>query len=197
MYCIVGLGNPGEEHKLNRHNTGRIVVQNFAVKEKFKDFKFNKKLNALVNEGKYKKEKIIIILPETFMNKSGLSMKPLITSKKKDRNLIVVHDDIDLPLGKIKISVGKSSAGHRGVESIIKNIKTRDFIRIRVGISQSTSTGKIKKPKGEKLLDFLMGNFKPEETEIIKKISKKIIAILETIINEGINKAISYSGFSR
>ncbi len=183
MYYIVGLGNPGEKHKLNRHNAGRIVVQNFIKKEKFKDFEFNKKLNALISKGKYKKEKIITILPETFMNKSGFSLKPLIISKKKAKNLIVVHDDIDLGIGRFKISVGKNSGGHRGVESIIKNIKTKDFIRIRIGTSPVSLANKIKKPKGEKLLDFLMDDFKPEEMEIIKKISKKIIAGLETIIN--------------
>ncbi|NOY35369.1 MAG: aminoacyl-tRNA hydrolase [bacterium] len=191
MYYVVGLGNPGGEYELSRHNAGRIVLADFIKKQKIAEPEFNKKLKALVSEGKITKEKFQIIFPETFMNKSGLSVKPVITSKKKAANLIVVHDDVDLPLGKFKISVGKGSAGHKGVESIIKNIKTKDFIRIRVGISFATPKGKLKKPNGEKMLDFIIGNFKPKELPVLKKISKKITSALEEIISDGVNKAMS------
>lgn len=185
MYYIVGLGNPGEEYKMSRHNTGRIIVENFHKKEKFKEFEFNKKLNALVSEGKIKKEKVQLIMPETFMNKSGLSVKQLITSKKKAEELIVIHDDIDLPFGKFKISFGKGSAGHRGVESVIKNIKTKNFARIRVGLSSK------KKPPAKKIINFIIGNFKPKEFQVIKRTSNKINSSLEIIINEGLDKAMS------
>lgn len=195
MHYIVGLGNPGEEYNISRHNTGRIIVEDFAKKEKLDDFETDKKLNALVSEGKIKKEKVMLILPETFMNKSGNSVKPLIKSKKGAGNLIVVHDDLDIPLGKIKISLGKNSGGHRGVESIMRAIKTKDFIRIRVGISPATPKGKIKKPEGKKVIDHILENFKPKELEIIKKNSKMIVPALETIITEGLNKAMSvYNG---
>ena len=95
------------------------------------------------------------------MNKSGLAVKPIITSKKKAEALIVIHDDLDLPIGKFKISFNKSSGGHRGVESIIKAIKTEAFTRVRIGISPATPSGKLKKPKGEKDVgDFILGEFK-------------------------------------
>lgn len=191
MYYIVGLGNPGEEYKLSRHSTGRIAVLDFLKKEKFKEPQFNKKLNALVTEGQIGKEKIICILPETFMNRSGLSLKALIASRKKIENLIVIHDDLDLPLGRFKISFGSGSAGHKGVESVIKNIKTKDFIRIRVGISLSTPKGRVKKPQGQKVVDFIIGNFTPKEIQVLKKISKKIIHAIGIIIEEGVQKAMN------
>lgn len=191
MYYIVGLGNPGDEYKISRHNAGRIVLDIFRKKQKLDDFEFNKKLNALVCEGKIKKEKLQLLAPETFMNKSGLSLKSIITSKKKAESLILIHDDIDLPLGKFKISFGKGSAGHRGVESVVKNIKTIDFIRVRVGVAPSTLSGKIKKPTGEKMIDFIIGNFKPAELEILKKISNKITSALEVIMEDDVYKAMN------
>lgn len=176
---------------MSRHSTGRILVEDFCKKEKFDDFELNKKLNALISEGKIKKEKMMLILPETFMNNSGKSIKPLITSKKKVESLIVIHDDLDLPLGKIKICFGKGSGGHRGVESVMRAIKTKDFIRIRVGISPATPKGKVKKLEGKKVVDYILNNFKPKELEILKKTSKKITLALESIISEGLNKAMS------
>ncbi|MCX6731409.1 MAG: aminoacyl-tRNA hydrolase [Candidatus Parcubacteria bacterium] len=168
MHYIVGLGNPGEEYELTRHNTGRIVLANFEGGKNIK-----------------------VIFPDDFMNNSGKALKPIITSKQKAKNLIVVHDDLDLPLGRFKIVFGKDSAGHKGVESVIKNIKTKDFIRIRVGISPVTPGGKIKKPPAEKVINHIIGKFKPSELAIIKKLSKKITSAIETIMDEGLQKAMS------
>ena len=193
MYYIVGLGNPGEEYELSRHNTGRIIADDFRRNEKLDDFELDKKIKALVSEGKVAKEKVILIFPETFMNKSGLSLKGLVNSKKKAENLIVIHDDIDLPLGKFKIKFGSGSAGHKGVESVMKAIKTKDFIRIKVGVSPTTPSGKIKKPTGKKMVDFIIGNFSQKELAVMKNNSKKIISVLEMIIKEGREKAMSLS----
>jgi len=181
MYYIVGLGNPGKEYELSRHNTGRIVLGSLV---KINEMETNKKLNALVKEIKIGRQKAQVIFPETFMNKSGNSVKPLITSKKKAKNLIVVHDDLDLPLGRFKISFASGSGGHKGVESIMKAIKTKDFFRIRAGISLTTSSGKIKKPERKKVIGHILGNFKPKEIQIIKKLSKKILSAMETIVNQ-------------
>ncbi len=156
---------------MTRHNTGRLALADFIINGE--------------------KKKVKVIFPETFMNNSGKILRPIITSKKKAGDLIVVHDDLDLPLGRFKIAFGSGSAGHRGVESIIKNIKTKDFIRIRVGISPSTPSGKIKKPDAKKVIDYIIGKFKPSELAIIKKISKKITPAIEAIMNEGLQKAMS------
>lgn len=191
MKYIVALGNPGEEYKNTRHNVGRIALEEFVKKNDFSDWVSDKKLKALLSQGKIGKEKAHLIEPETFMNKSGISLQPIITSKKKAESLIVIHDDLDLPLGKFKISFNKSSGGHRGVESIIKAIKTEAFTRIRIGISSITASGKLKKPKGEKEVgDFILGEFKKSEMETLKKISKKVADALEMVITEGREKAM-------
>ena len=138
------FGKSGEEYELTRHNAGRIAVLELVKKEGMGELVFDKKLNALVGKGEIGGEKVQIILPETFMNKSGNALKNIITSAKKAENLIVVHDDIDLPLGKIKISFGKSSGGHKGVESVIKAVKTINFTRVRIGISATNAKGAVK-----------------------------------------------------
>ena len=192
MHYIIGLGNPGEEYTNSRHNVGRIVAEFFRKKEKLPEFKVDKKLKALVSSGKLEKEKVEVILPETFMNKSGLSLKPVITSKKKAQSLVVIYDDLDLALGTFKISFNRGSGGHRGLESIIRTLKTKEFVRIRVGISPATPKGKVKKPQGEKkVVDFIIGDFKPKELETIKKISKKIHEALVMISTESYQKAMS------
>lgn len=192
MFIIVGLGNPGKEYDGTRHNTGRTLVEHFIKTHHFSEPKADKKLKALVTTGEIKKEKIIFVLPETFMNKSGVSVKPLVTSAKKAETLIVAHDDLDLPLGALKITFGRGSGGHRGIESIIRVIKTKNFVRIRIGIAPTTPSGKIKKPKGEKeIVDFIIGAFKPKELEIIKKISKSVSQAIEAIIVDGRTTAMN------
>lgn len=190
MFYLVGLGNPGDEYKISRHNAGRIVLADF-LKSTETELEFNKKLNALVGEVVLGKEKIQVIFPETFMNKSGLSLKPIITSLKKAEKLIIVHDDVDLPIGRIKICFGKGFGGHKGVESIIKNIKTKNFIRIRVGVSPATPSGKLKKPDSSKVVDFIIADFKPLELEILKNISKKISLAVKIAALEGLEKAMN------
>lgn len=171
MKLIVGLGNPGSEYEKTRHNTGRIIV---GMLETVLDVK------------------VKLLTPDTFMNHSGKAVAPLIKSKKDLKDLIIIYDDIDLPLGRIKISFNRSSGGHNGVGSIIKSLKTEEFLRIRVGICPTTPTGKLKKPKGEKaILNFLLGEFKKEELALLKKESKKIAEAVEMIFSEGKDKAMS------
>ena len=182
MFYLIGLGNPGEEYENTRHNTGRIVVEAFCKAHGFDEFEEDKKTLSFKTEGKLKKEKITCLLPETFMNKSGSALKKVITSKKKAEKMIVVHDDVDLALGRLKVSFGKGSAGHKGVESVMRAVKTKDFYRVRVGISPTTPKGKLKKPKGDKMLDFITGKLKPTEEIILKKTTKKAIPEIEKII---------------
>ncbi|MEK7219107.1 MAG: aminoacyl-tRNA hydrolase [Patescibacteria group bacterium] len=172
MKLLVGLGNPGKEYENTRHNTGRIMVN--LVEKKL--------------EGK----KIKFITPDTFMNNSGKAVAPFVKSKKDLKDIVVIYDDIDLPLGKIKISFNRSSGGHNGLASVIKSVKSEEFVRIRVGISPASSSGKIRKPKGEKaILNFLLGEYKKSELEILKKLSKKITEAVETIFTESKDKAMS------
>jgi PTH1 family peptidyl-tRNA hydrolase len=190
-YTIVGLGNPGEEYELTRHNTGRIILSALHKKENLSPFKLDKKLKALVSEGKIGKDKIEVIFPETFMNKSGISVAPLIKNKKQAERLIVVHDDLDLPLGTMKISFNRGSGGHKGIESIIKAIKTEAFVRVRIGVSPKTTKGKAKKPKGEeKIVNFIIGKFSKLEQETLKKVGKQVAEAIVTLVKDGRERAM-------
>lgn len=174
MNIVAGLGNPGKEYENTRHNTGRIVVS-----------MLEKKLDK-------EKNKIKLIMPDAFMNNSGKVIAPLIKTKKDLENLVVIYDDIDLPLGKMKISFNRSAGGHNGLGSIIKSLKSQEFLRIRIGISPATPSGKIRKPSGEKaVLNFLLGEFRKSELEMIKKLSKKVAEAVEMIFSEGKEKAMS------
>ncbi len=182
MHYIVGLGNPGEKYEMTRHNAGRIVLAAFLKAHDMPAPVASAKYVSLISEA----DDAFLMFPETFMNKSGSAVAKIVTSAKKAKNLVVVYDDMDLPLGSIKISFGRSSGGHNGVESIIKTLKTKDFVRIRVGICPATPTGKLRKPKGEqKILDFLMGDFKTAELDVLKKVSKKITEAIDIIMAEG------------
>ena len=108
MY-IVGLGNPGKEYEKSRHNVGRMVVEAFCKKNDFSEWQENKKMLGLVSVGKIGKTKVEVLLPETFMNKSGTSVKKLVTSKKKAQDLVVVYDDMDMALGKMKVVFNRGS----------------------------------------------------------------------------------------
>jgi len=190
-FVFVGLGNPGKEYELTRHNSGRIVLEQFRKKNNFSDWQQDKKTKGLVSEGKIKKEKIILLEPEIFMNNSGKSVATVVKNGKAAERAIVIYDDLDLPLGSFKISFDRGSGGHKGLESIIRAIKTRKFVRIRVGISPATPSGKAKKPDSAKINDFIVSPFKEKELEALKKLSKKTTEALEIIVSEGREKAMS------
>lgn len=176
MKIVFGLGNIGEEYIKTRHNAGAIVCSYIE-----------KNLEKLGS-----KQKIKFLLPETFMNHSGKLAIKYIKSKKDLKDFIVVYDDMDLPLGKIKISFDRSSGGHNGLESIIKAVKSQEFTRIRIGVSPSNAKGVAKKPKGEdKVIKFLLGEFKKEELETLKKESKKVAEAIEVYFTEGLQKAMT------
>ena len=188
---IIGLGNPGEKYKNNRHNAGRLVLQFIADRQGI-EWKENKKLHALETNAKFDKSKAVFILPEGMMNNSGKSVASLIKSKKDLMGLVVLHDDLDLPLGSIKISFARGSGGHRGVESIMRALKTREFARVRLGISPATPSGKLKKPQGEKaVINFILSDFKPAELTMLKKVSKTVEKALGTFAALGRERAMN------
>ena len=192
MMLIVGLGNPGEEYEKTRHNAGRIILEYIAKAQDFSEWKNDMKTKSLRAKGEIEKEKFDFMLPETFMNNSGLAVAPVIDGPKKLKNLVVVYDDLDIPVGSIKISFNRSSGGHNGLESVIKRVKSREFVRIRIGVSPHTPTGKLKKPSGEAaVLKFLLGTFKDDELKELKKLSKKITEILVCLSADGKDKAMT------
>ena len=190
-YIIAGLGNPGEEYENTRHNTGRIMIEHFRDAHDFPEWKEDKANKALISKEKIGKESVVLMEPNNFMNNSGKSLPSFVKSAKAAEKTVIIYDDIDLPLGTIKISYNRSSGGHNGVESVIKALKTKEFIRVRVGVSKVSAKGTAKKPKGEEaVLKFLLGEFKKDEMLELKKIAKKVSLALEAIVNEGREKAM-------
>jgi PTH1 family peptidyl-tRNA hydrolase len=157
MYIVVGLGNPGEQYAKNRHNTGRMAAD--FVAEKVGGVK--------------------VFVPDTFMNKTGPFVAKAMKGKSA-KNLIIIYDDLDLPLGTMKISFNRGSGGHKGLESIIKALKTREFIRIRIGIGKK---GDIEK--------HILGNFSKPEMEKLKKVFKSVVTAVETIKDSGLQSAMT------
>ena len=187
MILIVGLGNPGKKYQKTRHNLGFKIVEKLAKKKDFPDFRFVKKFKAETSQGSLSNKKVIIAKPQTFMNDSGQAVKKLIKFMKlKVRDLLVVHDDIDLPLGKIKISKSRGSAGHKGVQSIINNLKTKDFIRFRIGIKPKND----KKESRNTAERYVNQKFNKKEEEIIKESIRISNEAIEMAVNQGIEKAM-------
>ncbi len=189
QWTLVGLGNPGSEFEHTRHNVGRDFLMQFAESQGVKKWKEDSKLKALTAKQELFGAKTTLLLPDTYMNKSGLALQSLTMSKKALEQLVVLQDELDLPLGKVKISFGSSSGGHKGIDSIQKTVRSKDFIRIRIGISQSSPKGKLKKPLSEETADFVLGKFKPKEQELLKVVYGRVNEALEILITEGRQKA--------
>ena len=190
QYIIVGLGNPGEEYVNTRHNAGRMILEVFRKKNDFPEWGRDMTLKALVSKGVFGKDKVTLLLPDNFMNVSGKSVAPLVKNAKDAERTIVVYDELALPIGSMKISFNRSSGGHKGLESIIKALKTPAFARLRIGICPTTPSGKLKKPAGEvAVIDFIVGQFKKPELEVMKKTTKKAAEALALILSEGRDKA--------
>lgn len=174
---IIGLGNPGKKFEKTRHNVGFMALDKFAKENNFSDFELQKKTDSLVSEF----ENTILVKPQTFMNESGKAVKK-ISDNIDTKNLIIIHDDVDLPAGKIKIVKERGSAGHKGVESIIKSIGNENLIRIRIGISPGKNTEAKK---------IVLKNFLTEEQEKISEAIKNSSEALKMIIDEGLEKAMN------
>lgn len=173
MIIIVGLGNPGENFSKTRHNVGFMVVDFFAKENNFPEFKLSKKYQAEISEN----ENIILAKPQTFMNESGISVASLL--KNHQATLIVVQDDIDMELGKIKFIKQGGTGGHKGIASIIEKIGHNDFIRLKVGIA----TG------DEKALDVVLKKFTNEELE--KLPLERASQALDYFIKNGLEKTMN------
>ncbi len=172
MKAIFGLGNPGKKYKKTRHNVGFMAVE--AISEQLSaSFKFSKKFNANLAEAKVKGEKVLLVKPQTYMNRSGESVRALVNFYKLDpkKDILVIYDDIDLPLGKIR-TTGRSAAGHKGMQSVISTLGTDEIQRIRMGICLLEERPKIPVDK------FVLQEFRKEERKIIDEIIKKVVDLI-------------------
>ena len=172
MLTIIGLGNPEKKYEHTRHNFGFLVLE--ALRQKFTKVDWKKKKECLVAEGSILNKPVKLVLPQTFMNNSGAALANSF-DKKIINDCIVIHDDLDLLFGSFKLQKNISSAGHRGVESIIETFGTKDFYRLRLGIGHEP-----KNPDTEK---FVLEKFTKEEMarlpEIIQLATDKIIEFIK------------------
>jgi PTH1 family peptidyl-tRNA hydrolase len=191
-FVIIGLGNPGKEYEKTRHNAGRMALELFAKQEGFDEFKLRKSANASVAEGLVDGEKVQLVIPEVYMNHSGKAAPSFVKSVKAAKKLIVVRDDLDMPLGTVKMTMyGRGSGGHKGVESIMRALKTKEFSQIKIGISGATAKGKLRKPSGEeKVVSHVIGKFKPAEEPVLKESLKRAAGAMRFFITDGIEKAM-------
>ena len=182
---IVGLGNPGRIYANSRHNLGFRCLNRFAREQ---DIEFAKRRSkAKIDFCEVAGIKVILAKPQTFMNLSGESVGPLVRYFKIDlSDLLVVYDDVDLPLGSIRIREKGGAAGHNGIKSIIQNLNSQNFPRIRVGIMPSETEDN----PATRTPDFVLGQFTSEEKKIVEKICPKVGEAIESILAEGVVTAM-------
>lgn len=191
-WIIVGLGNPGGEYAKTRHNVGRMVLELFRESHDLPLWEMKKSYKALVSKGEVGGKEVLLLEPETYMNESGKSLTTLVKSKKQAAQLIVIHDDIDLPLGVWKLSFNRGSGGHNGIESIALVLKTKEFIRIRIGVAPRNEDGTARKPKGEEaVVKFVLGKFREEESDVLTRVSKEVIPSIKMLLSSGLEKTMN------
>ena len=189
MKLIVGLGNPGRGYANNRHNVGFVCVNHFA---KTQGVRFDKKQGkARIGTGEVAGSKIVLAKPQTYVNLSGQSVSRLIKRFNINLNeLIVIHDDLDLPLGKIRISHGSSSGGHKGVDSIISCLGSQDFTRLRVGIGRPTTEGFAEISEAD-IVAYVLSNFTPDEKQVIVQVIPRVSEAILCLLSQGLAVAMN------
>jgi len=181
ILLIAGLGNSSIKYNNTRHNVGFKTIdqiqENWKTIYNFSEWKLSPKFNGELSEGKIAKTKIILVKPTTYMNNSGIAVKKIVEFNKIPYgDVFIIHDDFDLPFGKIKKSYGRGSAGHKGAESIIMTLKTKNFTRIRIGINPAD-----KKLPPKSLDSFVLAQFTENEKKEIPNIIKKTASLIDQI----------------
>lgn len=189
MILVVGLGNPGDTYEHTRHNVGWRVLNAFIETQTLPSLVHSGAYHALLSQGMWGGKEITMLLPSTFMNNSGSS----VVRYSKDTNpeqIIVVHDDIDLPLGEVKVSIGRGSGGHNGVQSLILSLGNKDFVRVRVGIGHKNIFGIMRRPRGDALSKFVLDPFTKKEEKELEAVDKKVLQALALIVTKGVAVAM-------
>ena len=185
MKLIVGLGNPGKDYENTRHNIGFMVIDNYVKLHNLGDFK--ERFNGMYLKYQLGNEQVILVKPLSFMNLSGDVVRRYVDYFKIDiKDIVIIHDDLDMPVGKIKIKVGGSSGGHNGIKDISTKLGTEDFIRLKVGIANN---------KDMDTKDYVLGRFSKEEKEFIDRAITETVPILDDYFKYPINDLMSrYNG---
>lgn len=169
MKLIVGLGNPGKEYEKTRHNIGYMIIDNFVNSDNWKKESLAYVLKQTINN-----ENVLFIKPTTYMNLSGQAVQYYLNYYKIDtKDLLVIQDDMDLDIGKVRLKLKSSAGGHNGIKDIIKNIKTDEFLRLKIGISKPTND----------TIEFVLGKFSKSDLEILKNNMNTYNQIITDFIN--------------
>lgn len=186
MRIITGLGNPGEKYNKTRHNIGFMAVDKIQEIHSLENFKLEKKFKSEISKGEIGGEKIMLVKPQTFMNNSGDALQSIIKFYKLGvKDAIVIHDEVDLPLGKLKISHSKSAAGHNGIKSIIEHLGSEKLIRLRLGVSPN------KKLPSSKTVKYVLQNFSLFQKKELNKVLSKVPEALENLLKDGLETAMN------
>jgi len=181
MKVVVGLGNPGPEYRDTRHNVGFRVLELLAARHRVE--RQESKYDAIIGEIRINGEKVLLVKPLTYMNLSGRSVQPLVHWHKLDlADLMVIYDDMDLPVGSLRIRANGGSGGHKGMKSIIERLNTEEFSRARIGIGR---------PTHHDPADWVLGRFSGHEKELMQSIVNKAADAVETWITEGLTEAMN------
>lgn len=192
MKLIVGLGNPGEKYSKVRHNLGFEIVDKLVDRLQVTggSWEENKKFKSLICNLKTATYNLVLVKPQTFMNKSGLAVAALVNYYKiNPENVVIIHDELDLPLGKIKVRMGGAAAGHHGVESIIESLGTDKFIRVRLGIGNLRTKSGERKGQTVSAEKFVLEPFIHSEKSQVKHMTKQAIKALEILLGKGLEYA--------
>lgn len=182
MWVIVGLGNPGPAYDQTRHNVGFMVVERLARRW---DLAFSgRRFESRVADGRVGDERVVLLQPHTFMNESGRAVRAALDwFKLSPERLIVVYDDLDLPLGKVRLRAKGSSGGHNGVKSVLAHVGTESFGRVKIGIGRP--------PEGQDVVGYVLSRFSPEERPVVEGSCDRAADLIEIAVREGFARAIS------
>jgi PTH1 family peptidyl-tRNA hydrolase len=184
---IVGLGNPGNKYKKTRHNAGFMATDYLADQFSTQRFAKSGNADALATDAVIQGRKTKLVKPQTFMNKSGQAVRDLANYYSiPSEDILIVHDDIDLPLGSLRISFDSTAGGHNGVQSVIDELQTKAFVRLRVGVAPTDKEGRARKPKNISTRDYVLQRFESAEQERLADIfAANLQGVIEVWVTEG------------
>ena len=185
MYLIVGLGNPGRQYAKTRHNTGSLLVNHLSARHGIK--LIHRECLSRTGSGIICGQEAVLARPVTYMNLSGKALARLVKKYRiQPACLVVAHDDLDLRPGQIRLRTGGSSAGHKGIQSVIDCLGTRDFIRLKIGIGRPAG-----KTGEDEIIDYVLGEFGPGQAALVASALPRAADSLECLIGEGLEAAMN------
>lgn len=188
MFYLVGLGNSGADYATTRHNVGWLVLDKLCERHRIPEAILQNSVSGRTSVGKIAGVSVSVLYPETMMNNSGTAVRKFVPDYEGKR-LIVLYDDVDLPLGEVRVSFGRGDGGHNGMKSVIEKMGTRDFVRVRIGIGKVSiwpwQKGQLIRPQADKLPKFVLGKFSKHELREVEKVTESVNEIVTVIVQYG------------